>query len=80
MYGRYIPSRALFHYEDWKIYGYQYIDYTNSNSSWDHLYYTRRDFKNIPSDENIYNLFHYWYGDGTNTLWELIRLYSIYRL
>ena len=80
MYGRYKPFKDLFHYECWRYYGVIDGDRTNSNAYWTWLYYPRHH-KNISSDENIYDVYLLFYDDSyRDTLWELIRLHSIYRL
>ena len=77
MFGRYSPSRELIHYDIWNYNSSHYGDITNSNAWWFYFYYARRDFKNIPSDENMYDLKR-MYGSGTNKLWALTDQGHIY--
>ena len=75
-YARYLPFKDTFHKEVYRLNGTLYVDYTNNNTSWTHFYYPRRH-KNIPDNENIYDILHMVYGDGTNTLWDYIRFIQI---
>ena len=71
MHGRYKPFKDLFHYECWRTNGGLFGDYTNryDYQSWSWWYYPRRH-KNIPSDENMYDLKSIWFGMYTDTLWD----------
>ena len=78
MYARYKPSKDTIHYQLWRPNGGLYADWTNSNNYWGAFYYPRRH-KNIPSDENIYHLFRYWYGESAGgALWALTDQGHIY--
>ena len=75
MYARYKPSRDTFHYEYRRLNESRYEDVTDG-TAWFQLYYARRH-QNISDNENIYLLFHHWFGEFGDALWGL---YSIYRL